>query len=465
MSINEIILLSVADFVLLSISFYFFAMGFAAHRIYYNTLTRQSPEQFSREHPDLSGPQEEMDRIGNEWMQQHSDRKWDVHIQRDGYNLYGEYFDLGYDRAMLMLSGRTDSLRYGYYYAIPYAKAGYNILVIDQRAHGHSDGKYLTLGNEESKDALAWCRFLHDDLGNREILFHGLCIGAAGGMMALTADNCPDYVAGMVTEGMFTRFSESMRNHLIERQKNFWPVIGFINLWMRRACGYDMNYGPIDCIHKMNKPLLMLQSNLDPYSTPENAMKLYQKCPSQQKQLVMFDCGGHSILRITDTETYDSAITAFIHRHFPVSEEKTIPCDTEQVCRAEHKPPVSAQEVVNGWVESAFGKALTATILAAIPAAVAASAEMGYLPVQIPEGITLALNHIVSIGAIVFGDVSLRLINRARDVADANGINGNGKYMAARIFSQVGLFGGIAATAYWLVQFVQWLWPYLSNIL
>lgn len=465
MSINEIILLSIADFVLLSISFYFFAMGFAAHRIYYNTLTRQSPEDFSREHPDLSGPQAEMDRIGCEWMQQHSDRKWDVHIQRDGYNLYGEYFDLGYDRAMLMLSGRTDSLRYGYYYAIPYAKAGYNILVIDQRAHGHSDGKYLTLGNEESKDALEWCRFLHDDLGNREILFHGLCIGAAGGMMAITADNCPDYVVGMVTEGMFTRFSESMKNHLIERKKNFWPLNGFINMWMRRACGYDMNYGPIDCIHKMNKPLLMLQSILDPYSTPENAVKLYRKCPSTQKQLVMFDGGGHSILRITDTETYDSAITAFIHRHFPVSEEKTIPCDTEQVCRALPQPPISAQEVVHNLTERYFPTAMTAAILGSVPSATAVLTELQEITLPLPEGVIKATLPFVAVAAVVFGDIALRGLNRVRDIAEPNELKGGGKYMTARILSLVGLLAGLSATAYWLVKLVIWLWPYISNIL
>lgn len=457
MTINQIILISLINFVLLNISFYFFAIGFAAWRVYYNTLMRHSKEQFNGDTLDLNEPQAEMDRIGQEWMHRHSDRKWDVHIQRDGYNLYGEYFDFGYDRAVFVLSGRTDTRRYGYYFAIPYAEAGYNVLVIDQRAHGISDGKYLTLGHEESKDALEWARFLHDDLGNRQVLFHGICIGAASGMLAITADNCPDYVVGLVTEGMFTRFSDSMKNHLIERKKNIWPVMWFINLWMRRACGYDMNYGPIDRIHKMNKPLLMLQSNLDPYSTADNAVKLYQKCGSPNKQLVLFEQGGHSLLRITDTELYDSSITAFVNRHFPCAEvsDTTIATTTAVVCAAPPAPPVTAEQVVEQLADKAFGKALPATILAAVPTVTVIAEELGKLPFTIPDEVMLATVPVVAIAAIVLGDIALRTINRARDIAEPNGILGDGKYMAARILSQVGLFGGIAALGYWLVDIIR----------
>ncbi|MBQ9842461.1 MAG: alpha/beta hydrolase [Clostridia bacterium] len=465
MTTNEIIFLVIANFVLLNISFYFFAIGFAAHRVHYHTLMRHSKEQFSRENPQLEGPQVEMDRIGMEWMQQHSDRKWDVHIQRDGINLYGEYFDFGYDRAVFILSGRTDTLRYGYYFAIPYAKAGYNVLVADPRAHGHSDGKYLTLGHEESKDDLEWARFLHDELGNRQVLFHGICIGAAAGMLAITDDNCPDYIAGLVAEGMFSRFSASMKNHLIERKKNIWPVMWFINLWMRRACGYDMNFGPIDCIHKMNKPLLMLHSNLDPYSTVDNAIKLYQKCPSPHKQLVLFEEGGHSLLRITDTQLYDSSITAFVNRHFPATQAQSVPCNTAQVCGAEPQPPVTARQVVDRLSEQAFPVALAATIIASLPTVATLLIQRYNITLPALENVGIAVLPVIAAASVILGDNALRTVNRARDIAEPNGLRGGGKYMAARILSKVGALVGVTTAVYWLTQFLQWLWPYLSAII
>ena len=56
----------------------------------------------------------------------------------------------------------------------------------------------------------------------------------------------------------------------------------------------------------------MLQIKEDLYSTTENAVKLYEKAGSQKKELVWFEHGKHSMLRITDTERYDSSIAKFL---------------------------------------------------------------------------------------------------------------------------------------------------------
>ncbi|MBE6548256.1 MAG: hypothetical protein E7667_05195 [Ruminococcaceae bacterium] len=57
-------------------------------------------------------------------------------------------------------------------------------------------------------------------------------------------------------------------------------------------------------------------SREDIYSTPEYAQKLYDMCPSENKQLVWHEHGEHSMLRSTDTEKYDGAIKAFVSENF-----------------------------------------------------------------------------------------------------------------------------------------------------
>jgi alpha-beta hydrolase superfamily lysophospholipase len=227
-------------------------------------------------------------------------------------DLYGEYYDFGRKRAVMILSGRTESLRYGYYFAIPYAAAGWNILVVDPRAHGKSGGEFNTVGFEESRDDIAWVKHLRDAHGVEQVVFHGICIGAAGGMLALTSEDCPDTVCGMVTEGMFPNFGESMKNHLIERKKPVKTFYPLINAWMKHYTGHSMNKGPIDVIHKMDIPLLMLHSREDRYSTPEYAQRLFDLAGTSDKRLVWFPVGRHSMLRITDTERYDTAVKEFV---------------------------------------------------------------------------------------------------------------------------------------------------------
>lgn len=306
------LVLLIAGLLLTALFSYLLCIFIAAYFIYTRILRRNSKDQWARAVSSQDPRSLKMDDIGMAWFADHRDKKTDVHIVREGVNLYGEYFDFGFDRCVMILSGRTESLRYGYFFAAPYEKAGYNVLVVDPRAHGESDGRYNTLGFEESKDAIAWVTHIHDIFNVRSFVFHGICIGAAGGILALTSPDCPSYVDGMVAEGMFIRFAESMKNNLKKRKRLMFPVLFFIDLWMRFFTGHTMFRGPLNVIGRLEKPLLMLHSREDQFSTPHNAQKLFDACGSQKKQLVWFDKGDHSMLRITAMDKYDAAITAFL---------------------------------------------------------------------------------------------------------------------------------------------------------
>ena len=187
----------------------------AAHCIYRCTLTRRRQSEWSREMPsDISDLQKKMYEMGVSWALENKDLKTDLHIFNNGANLYGEYYDFGKKRCAVVLSGRTESLVYGYYFAIPYSKNDCNSLVIDPRSHGLSDGKFNTVGFEESKDAIALVKYVKERYEIESFVFHGICIGAATGMLALNSPDCPDCIDGIVTEGMFPNFRESMINHM-----------------------------------------------------------------------------------------------------------------------------------------------------------------------------------------------------------------------------------------------------------
>ena len=286
----------------------------AATITFVTTLVRRNKKKWDRNLHFKVEPQITMDGIGIDWMKKNVQYKEDVHVVNGKINLYGEYFDFGSDKCVMILSGRTESLRYGYYFAKPYAESGYNVLVMDPRAHGNSDGVFNTLGREESKDDLQWINFLINEKGIKQIVLHGICIGAAGGMYTITNPECPDCVAGIVTEGMFANFYESMRNHLIEFHTLVFPVMQTINMLYKICTGYTMRKGPLDVIDTLDKPILMLHSEEDPYSTPDFARKLYDTCGSKNKEIVWFSKGGHSVLRFIDTEKYDSSIKAFLKK-------------------------------------------------------------------------------------------------------------------------------------------------------
>lgn len=286
------------------------------HILFTIHMKRTSKEKWSRECSNNEPVQLAMYAEGLDWSQRCSVAKKSLHMVNEGLNLYAEYYDFGYDRAVIVIPGRTEGLRYGYYFASPYEKSGYNVLVIDQRAHGESDGDYNTIGFEEHRDIIAWSMLLHDSYGVRSVLLHGICIGASCALFAITAGGCPDYVDGMVAEGMYPTFYESFKNHVIERKKPVFPTMQFVEMWMRVYTGHSMKYGPIHVIGQLNKPLLMLHSKEDAYSLPAKALELYECCQSAEKELVWFEHGRHSELRYTDAARYDGAIEAFLTRCF-----------------------------------------------------------------------------------------------------------------------------------------------------
>jgi len=256
--------------------------------------------------------QVELYREATEWADRYAANRKPVHTTSDGFHLYGEYYDFGCKRAVIIIAGRTEACRYSCYFAEAYRRAGYNVLTIDNRSHGNSDGVVNTLGIREHRDILCWMRLLHDELHNDGVICHGICIGSATALYALVHEQCPDYVNGMVADGMYVHFGESFKNHLIERNKPIFPCYQVCMALVGMVAGRNpRKFGPQNVIHKLRKPILFLHGKEDIYSVPEKAEILYEKCAAKKK-LVWFDKGRHSFLRYHAPEKYDQTIVDFL---------------------------------------------------------------------------------------------------------------------------------------------------------
>ena len=114
---QEVIIGMIVGFILFSVAFYLFSIAFASHCIYTATLKRKNKKQWGRTLSIVTEQTIQMDNEGLEWQKKHDAYKNDLHIVNNGLNLYGEYYDLGFDKAVIILSGRTESLRYGCIFA------------------------------------------------------------------------------------------------------------------------------------------------------------------------------------------------------------------------------------------------------------------------------------------------------------------------------------------------------------
>ncbi|MDO4380662.1 MAG: alpha/beta hydrolase, partial [Clostridia bacterium] len=82
-----------------------------------------------------------------------------------------------------------------------YLSRGFNVFLVDHRASGESDGKYIGFGYYEAKDCVKWLHFLNDTFGSDiSIVVHGVSMGSATVMLMSNDENLPENVKLIVAD-------------------------------------------------------------------------------------------------------------------------------------------------------------------------------------------------------------------------------------------------------------------------
>ncbi len=284
-----------------------------AEKEYYEKLVRTSPEKWGRQN---SCPENEehsrMYEEGMAWAKAHAACMKPESIESCGFRLKGEYYDFGSKNCVIIIPGRAESLNYSYFFAPPYERAGFNILVIDTRAHGLSEGKFVGMGIGEIPDVTAWARFLKAEKGMSRIVLHGICIGASTSVMASVREDCPG-LAGIISEGLFKSFYTIFKQRTKNGGHPAFPFMWHIYRLAKKNAGVDIKrQSPESIMGKMSAPVLFLHSKKDNAALPKYAQQLFAACSSSKKKLVWFEEGAHSHIRIADKQKYDDEICAFL---------------------------------------------------------------------------------------------------------------------------------------------------------
>ena len=289
-----------------------------AYIVYSKTLMRGKSGTWGREHCSEPGcvPLETMWERGLKWQAKNKTFIKELVIKsKDGLKLVAEWFDYGFDKTVIILPGRREVLIYSYYYANPYKEAGVNVLVIDQRAHGLSEGKYSTGGIKEAEDVSIWMKLLHDELGQKEIFLHGICVGTCCATIVATRYKT-DYLKAVILDSAFISYKEIYKNHYIEGGHKLFPVFYQIWMWFSFFTHCNINdSNPEKYMADFTLPVLYMWGTKDIYCLPEKSKILFAKCASKNKQIEWFDGAEHSRVRLFDEDRYDGLVKDFLARN------------------------------------------------------------------------------------------------------------------------------------------------------
>ena len=127
----------------------------------------------------------------------------DVYITSgDGLRLHAKVFRAENERAAVLLfhGYRSD---YGYFdfgaVIRKYLEKGISLLLVDQRSHGKSEGKYIGFGIKERGDCLLWAAEATRIFAGLPLVLEGLSMGATTVLMA-SGDDLPPEVKGIIAD-------------------------------------------------------------------------------------------------------------------------------------------------------------------------------------------------------------------------------------------------------------------------
>jgi len=186
-------------------------------------------------------------------------------ISKDQLKLYGRYFHKeGHNKLVVMCHGwkspwYVDFSKLAIWF---YEKNNCDLLIMDERGGGHSEGKYITFGLSEKDDIYDWVMWAHKRQ-NLPIYLYGTSMGAATVLMVSASLN--GIVEGIIADSPFVQPYEELKDfskrniHLPE-----YPFMTSLNFIFKKAVKKDLkSIDSLEIIKNTQMPIIIFHGELD----------------------------------------------------------------------------------------------------------------------------------------------------------------------------------------------------------
>ncbi len=193
-------------------------------------------------------------------------------------------------------------------------KLGFNLLLVEHRAHCSSESNTITMGVKERFDCLDWTEYVQYRFGRETpVLLVGVSMGATSVMMA-SEFAFPDCVKGAIADCPYTSpkdivFYRAQQLHLMPRSATL-----FVEAAARIYGGFSL-YGPsaVECVKRTRLPILLLHGESD-YAVPHYMSEQIHDANRDQTELHLFPRAGHALCYLLDPGRYEACYRSFIRR-------------------------------------------------------------------------------------------------------------------------------------------------------
>lgn len=236
----------------------------------------------------------------------------------DGLTLTGKYYHVA-DGAPLEIycHGYKGNAIRDFCGQWPVAKElGHNVLLIDQRCHGNSQGHTISFGILEKNDVQNWVRWAENRFGPVNMALCGVSMGAATVLMASGMADLPGCVKAIVADCPFDAPSNIIKKVLEQDMglpvKVVYPLI--------RAGGvvygkFNLNAdSPVEAVKRAKLPILLIHGDDDRFVPYPMSQNIHAANP-EGIEFHTIPGAGHALDFATAPEQFQSIVKAFLQKY------------------------------------------------------------------------------------------------------------------------------------------------------
>ena len=231
----------------------------------------------------------------------------------DGFRLVGYYYEYKAGAPMEIIfhgyKGNADRDLAGGVFRCH--SIGRNALVVDQRASGKSEGRVITFGIKERRDAISWANYVSERFGaDTEVIITGVSMGAATVVMA-AAEELPSCVKSVVADCGYTSAREIIRLIIAKMHLPVSILYPFVRLGAFIFGGFRLEErSPIDVIGNVKLPIIFVHGDGDTFVPCEMSERLHSLCPTKTA-LHIVKGAAHGLAYPDDISGYEKALLDF----------------------------------------------------------------------------------------------------------------------------------------------------------
>ena len=191
-------------------------------------------------------------------------------------------------------------------------RLGYNALVIDQRAHGESEGVTISFGVNERLDCQRWAKYAAARFGpDVPLILSGLSMGAATVLMASELE-LPESVCAIIADSPYSTPKAILEKVCADHRYPLFFCRPLISLSAFLFGKFHINACTAkDAVRHAKVPILLIHGEDDRLVPWEMSQEIALHCASPVT-VEIFPDAGHGLCYVNDPRKYEHAIVSFL---------------------------------------------------------------------------------------------------------------------------------------------------------